>query len=1837
MQNYAKEIKKIAICIVMLFTSICFAVSVKADQITEFTAYYGSEADSNEFKKLEKWENIYVSDGAVGSSLNNFMIVGEIEKDEEITKVSSSYDAWNIYSTKISYTENEEKKNYNISYTLSLRPGEMTEALAKKVGIYGAVRFTVTIREKDNSERDVILIRNASGSLQAENNGGISYVSLNDAEEGVTLSGESFKSDFGAGDNKYHITTIDKNVKKIDLSIMRSSIERKKFTASTKISNTDDKTAAWLSFGENYSVYNNGLIRFNALTDDYAGKYTTPVYSLKKGYNVIDLYIAYGSPVINMVSSSNVFDSIELPLMTRKTLSNNTLYSISRRLICVPYIVYWDGEIADTQHNESSVCDISEIKAYAGMIKKNDYPTEYKICLSDDGYHMFIPENSTNKKLYLGVLTKDPLSSVNILGNEKSEGGSMQDGCDRCGFYYGVNLDDASIKTNEKGNKVIEVQVTAEDGKSKTYEIEVESKSSECDLKNVTIGNASVSNLSDLNKGETAFYLDVEDPKQQISLGSFSVSAGATVTVDGQKIEDGQTANVEADTITRIVVTAVDGITSKEYLFIHRFNGKDVPYFTISEQTKQSAQELLDAGWSKRSEAERKRLIGSYWNVFEACATKTNMTGAVAYDVTTHTYKQATDYGATIMELVMIGENPYDYTDDQGKNLVQALIDKPEGPYASYIWALWGLKAAGAEIPQKLINTVMNQAASKNFDLDMKAWALAAVSDLVEPTELAKLVESFRDSLVTTGVDAGMFFNKNYKLPNTISHGCVLEGMAAAGVDVEKVFGVSADATPLKVIKNRYLTEDGLFKYNSESVDAPGYQKDLIIGLGDIVNGGNVWTNCKLTNEKCSNLLEVGQSMISTMHITADTEDEQLKAVYDAYQAATKVYSSDKSVYGIGKQYYDLYEAIAKVSPEAVRKPDVRMLRSMEDDNAIDAVDEAIAAFENTENVFADTKAVIDAKDAYDALGSGQDEEYVARLQGYVTKADVLLSAYSQLENVVPVVEAIEALPETATTSAEQQINAAAELYNQLSEEEQKGVYNYEKLATLLSQLSQLKDKAGAVTSQIDALPAADQVTLEHEAAVAAARSAYDALSDTEKEAVANYDKLLAAEQKIKDIRDAAEVTKDIEAIGEVTLENYETKYELIVTARSAYDNLTDGAKALVTNLDTLKQAEEICQSMDEDIKEVIAAIDKLKTPLAESNADMSVEELEKIWSPYTYVVANIRGLADELTKDKQAIVSNIADLETAEGYVQKIKIAAIEKADQETEEAIADNIYKQAKSLVTALPAASEYTPAEGGDPITIPTETVQQIAQAQAVVSYLSDEQKKALATELEKNAETKNLTNLEELAALAQDQDGYDDQIKATEAELDKDADDIRDEAAVNQYIAELTGVYNTYKDTKDISRSEITVIRQTTDAYEELSDAQKKIIAGAEDADVITQMLDTLKTLSAQVEKDEKDAKEVTEYINNLPTSLNLDNMEAVSSDLKMIVEKYNALNANAQSYVRKVSKVTALNNVLNTMTTEINTFREGKPEVAAAATSYDSVTVSWKEYQYAQSYDVYRKTAGGEWTKLANTTALQYIDQTTAGSTAYSYTVVALSSRWGQSVSSAYDENGAAVTTPDAPAAPVTPQPDNGNVTPDNGSTTPDAGNTTTVSDYTGLKAVSAGCNSIRVSWKKIKGADGYVLYRATSANGKYKALKTIKKAKTTSYTDKNRTTGKIYYYKLRPYKNVKHKKQYMAYSNVVSTKAMPGKVKFTKLTAKNSKATLKWKKVSGASGYLIYRSDRSDGGFTCINSLSGRKTSYTNTKLKKGQTYYYRIRAYKKSGKKRIYGDFSVVKAVRVK
>ena len=97
------------------------------------------------------------------------------------------------------------------------------------------------------------------------------------------------------------------------------------------------------------------------------------------------------------------------------------------------------------------------------------------------------------------------------------------------------------------------------------------------------------------------------------------------------------------------------------------------------------------------------------------------------------------------------------------------------------------------------------------------------------------------------------------------------------------------------------------------------------------------------------------------------------------------------------------------------------------------------------------------------------------------------------------------------------------------------------------------------------------------------------------------------------------------------------------------------------------------------------------------------------------------------------------------------------------------------------------------------------------------------------------------------------------------------------------------------------------------------------------------------------------------------------------------------------------------------------------------------------------------------------------------------------------------------------------------------------------------------------------------------------------------------------------------------------TKVKVAKVFIT--SAKNSKSKqilLKYKKVSSVKGYQIsYSMDKKFK--KAVTKKNTAKTSYTIKKLKKGKTYYVRIRAYKvDSTGGKVYGKYSSVKKVKI-
>lgn len=177
----------------------------------------------------------------------------------------------------------------------------------------------------------------------------------------------------------------------------------------------------------------------------------------------------------------------------------------------------------------------------------------------------------------------------------------------------------------------------------------------------------------------------------------------------------------------------------------------------------------------------------------------------------------------------------------------------------------------------------------------------------------------------------------------------------------------------------------------------------------------------------------------------------------------------------------------------------------------------------------------------------------------------------------------------------------------------------------------------------------------------------------------------------------------------------------------------------------------------------------------------------------------------------------------------------------------------------------------------------------------------------------------------------------------------------------------------------------------------------------------------------------------------------------------------------------------------------------------------------------------------------------------------------------------------------------------------------------------GVKQSSGSAGSIKLSWSKVSGASGYEIFRSTSKNGYYSKVGTISK---NYYTNSKLSANKTYYYKVRAYKK-SGGTYYGAFSTPIYAKtATKAPSVYSYKNSGSKKATVKWKTVSSASGYQVYMSTSSKGTYKSI--YSGSAKSYTKSGLKKGKTYYFKVRTYKKVGSVKVYSSFSSVKKVKI-
>ena len=172
-----------------------------------------------------------------------------------------------------------------------------------------------------------------------------------------------------------------------------------------------------------------------------------------------------------------------------------------------------------------------------------------------------------------------------------------------------------------------------------------------------------------------------------------------------------------------------------------------------------------------------------------------------------------------------------------------------------------------------------------------------------------------------------------------------------------------------------------------------------------------------------------------------------------------------------------------------------------------------------------------------------------------------------------------------------------------------------------------------------------------------------------------------------------------------------------------------------------------------------------------------------------------------------------------------------------------------------------------------------------------------------------------------------------------------------------------------------------------------------------------------------------------------------------------------------------------------------------------------------------------------------------------------------------------------------------------------------------------LKATNQ-VTGIKLTWKKISGATGYKIYRNSTL------IKTINDGGTTTYKDtKANTNMKKYVYKVVA--------KGPAGDSPLARTVIAIRVDRPALTSVTNSAssvmTVKWTKTARAIGYQIrYSTSKTFASDNGTDSASGGKDSKRIEKLKRGKTYYVRVRAYKIVGNRLYWSEWSPVKTVRI-
>lgn len=166
---------------------------------------------------------------------------------------------------------------------------------------------------------------------------------------------------------------------------------------------------------------------------------------------------------------------------------------------------------------------------------------------------------------------------------------------------------------------------------------------------------------------------------------------------------------------------------------------------------------------------------------------------------------------------------------------------------------------------------------------------------------------------------------------------------------------------------------------------------------------------------------------------------------------------------------------------------------------------------------------------------------------------------------------------------------------------------------------------------------------------------------------------------------------------------------------------------------------------------------------------------------------------------------------------------------------------------------------------------------------------------------------------------------------------------------------------------------------------------------------------------------------------------------------------------------------------------------------------------------------------------------------------------------------------------------------------------------------TKLKVSSTGEKSVKLSWKKITGADSYAIYRYDNTSKKWHRIKTVKAV---SFTDSGLARAKGYSYKVKAVKKSGGKEYISAsYSKAVEAVTKPAKASCTARSSMQRRIEVSWKAVGGASGYEIYSSSNGSD-YVKSAKVGGSQKSAIVSGFEPYSLRMVKVRAYKNCKRK---------------